>query len=970
MKAVSEFTKEDRREDIINLLEDGETVVTKAELAERYNVSKDTIYNDMEALGFEEGGAYPIVKDREGMERAYSFQFAMEYRDEPELVTADSDIQEVVDYYTAEALGLNDRLGQQKLEDREKVKVDIVGEPVTATKLYNHDLWVGKAEKMKELKKEKGEDYFDENYVMVINGSLLPHIPFFYSKVEKNQAMQRVGYWMDKDTSGTAADILQDEGAILKLVNKELSGLEDYSDIADSEYDTPAEFWVDRVIEGEEGGDELQEMQGFFSEKDILEELDPEVIKYIKHVKDRLSDDLDPEKIAKKITTHEQAVQSIARTFKEIKDVIGYDVPLIICDGEEGRKNKEAIKEIKVQDYSEEVRATAQEISNKIETMYDELVSFRGTIREMSRREDSDRNYDVLLERLEDMEARDLVDVDFHDFDIEEGIENYEELLEAQEEFHEGIKRLNRKLRGDEKQLSAMLVEKAVTDAFGKAGAKIFNRISIEADANEILESMADIEYKELLYNIPGTDVIDIVDDKDLGHIEIGGWDIEYAHNLRQASDIPVFNGLEKMAKQRVKMSDRTPDLFISGHHGPMAGKYYKLKRGPSADVVYQVQAGVFQDPEKVQEFKGDGQKDMNTKRFDKGMFGSGNCIVELEVKEGPEGELRKTRNTIPWQAESLKNLGRQVQGTNFVKDLKDINWMDFEVWSDEHFGSPHDVRYAFQKSIQELSSEFIEWQRKHGPDNKHILELGDVHQGSNIYRHQTNEVEVLKGRDWERLVENVQRQLEEAGADKDTIIKSIKELGNMNANQSATSSMSRQTKAIKRNLISPWQEDIYQGIIEEITHVSGDHYDNNMKNRNLDEAIDMQVMYNNDTWEEKVNTVTMGGKYGRGFMRVGDRTILLSHESEGKGRHKIRSMYDDPAVKGENVDCSASGNKHVGAWTIHNGKFHFSSPGLQPTTDLGHKIGRGDIVRGIISNLRMPEDPDKGFYEIEYLVE
>ncbi|MFB6144503.1 MAG: hypothetical protein ABEJ98_04290 [Candidatus Nanohaloarchaea archaeon] len=990
----SELGREDLSREIQNVRESPYPVVTrvKGENVSYPSVEIDTGNGEMKFFDIEKSDntaelLQEIREIREQYETEYSMAFDMSYLEKPELSTT----QDQINYLTAEVLGVHDELRNAELEEKESLRILGIGEPALGTKLYSSEAWTGLAYKLEELREEHGEDYFsDDNFRAVTTGSVIPRLPTFYS-ITNNEDFK-----------------------MLKKLSSKGDG---------DEFEREVNDVVD-MIEDEETIEAVLEER--FAEVNGGKE------SHVKELKQALSEEMDVEEVAQKIVSYEEAIESVEQEFGKISEAIGRDVPLMIADGEEGRKNRKDLKEIKIQNYSEEVKETAEKLGEDLEQMYDKLNTLRDALQQVHDEVD-DEDYSGTIEQLEEMEVQDLLSQSFSDMDIDENLETYQDIQQLEEEINSGIQRLETSISSKKMDLGAELAEESVKNALGPSGAKILNRTNIEADANEILEKMTEKEYEKLHENIDNIDLKARVNDKGLLSFELNGWTVEAAHNLNSRSDTTLKSGQEEMIRERQLVSDEEPDLYLSGHHGPTMVQNYKEDRGPLTDFVTALQLSTFQDREKVRDAKKDGiRNNWHVKRLDKGLFDSSVVLAELEVKEGPEGNLHKVPSFKVWDGEYLENIGKQIKVENFVEkheeekieafarelrpetppekavekfrerfseerdeefieafrdvyvegnDYKQQNTMEMEVRGDDQIGAPHNMRFGHQTPAEEMIPFQFAWQEKHASPDRKIIDVGDSIQGTDIYYHQESESSAAKGFEQDELVEGVEenmreyigKKLVEAGEDDspldsvvpNRVVEAVKYASKRNTLQEPEMDLSKQFRKMWKLLDQPYSELVEDGA--ELYLVSGNHVNDNMKGKNMDESIMRETNFPGKTGED-VHIVRGASSTGRAIKQIGNNDALLTHKNTGTGKSKPQKILKDP-LAGE-VDLMFTGHSHQATFVKKNGFRGFAPATQQPSNDLVDQVISGDPVRGILSTVRVDEDPEIGETEVEFLLE
>ncbi len=332
------------------------------------------------------------------------------------------------------------------------------------------------------------------------------------------------------------------------------------------------------------------------------------------------------ESLGQKIVTKSEAAQVARGNLKKVISAIGIGVPLHYIEGDEDKKNKKELKELKIVNYS-----ANKETNSKLEKKIEEREKRLGVIED-------------IVTALDTLKGKELKKLDIEARDVKKKLNEY---LEVSTKLPEDIEAIADKLNGNGKAIIAaskinelrhldevieklraeardyeindlaMLREKEASSFF-----RITKRRALTAQDEEVLQRLAHYEYRETLRSIAQ---FEIHEDRQV-NLKLGNLSLMVGHNLNNDSDSPNKDALRKRMKGYDSRNEQ-PDANVEAHNGPLKMIVEKQDQFGD-DVTVYLQLPTFQSEEKLKDCLTQGIKNWHTKRLTKGMFGSGATII------------------------------------------------------------------------------------------------------------------------------------------------------------------------------------------------------------------------------------------------------------------------------------------------------------------------------------------------------
>ncbi len=650
-----------------------------------------------------------------------------------------------------------------------------------------------------------------------------------------------------------------------------------------------------------------------------------------------LDDEIDLEEMKYKISNLSEAADVVQENIETLYDAVNDEFDLYLHQGEQDKLNIEELEELKIQEYSEQQKERMEGLKDKMQSRNEMLQSLKERLQEGTG--DYDEEIREIEEQLEGQAKPSDLELEELGIDPEDFAE-YEEALDLQAELLEDI-------REAELNLDAMMVEKALGSF-----ADVMNRRYLEPDEASIMRALAELEYKEYLHSIGN--VKDIASEPELQHLEIGGYDIDVAHNMNLASDEPLLSGYEKEVEKYRKRSDGDADLFLTGHHGVLHAEPYIHGRGEDAnDHTWVVQLPTFLDKEAMEEYGEDAGLNLlkDVKRLNKDLFSSAATMLEMKVEEGPDGELRQRLVIEGWDEEYLKNLGRQLEGENFPgRDFTEDDEMEHIIArGDDQIGAPHSLKFLYEPLIEEVIDEDFynihDWIDDYDidPSEVTVVEGGDAFQGNDIYPAQMTEGGMHQGRQELELKEAVISQFEDADVEFETredyygyledndldsmTMKALDYLEVRNRAQVPITSLGKQGERVEE-LVEEYEQLIEEGA--SFIGVDGNHFNRN--HEGMEEAKRISQMISSDLKKSDRVQTASGLDDGDGTFEIGDLQVRIKHRPTGRGRSN-RSKQVNQTIE-EDTDVVVNADKHIPGFSFKDG-VQYVMPGSAQATNL-----------------------------------
>lgn len=885
--------------------------------------SEDTIHRYMDEL-MDRGR--PVTEEWVDGKKAYKMAFDTSYTEKSQL---DEKMQ--ADFISGEVTGYNKQVLNERHDDKEPLRVLLLPEIPFGKKYYNQDMMDGLAHELEALKDEHGAEYFDEdNFLTVFTGDPIPEIPFFHSKNR--------------------------EDAMIALDQNPYH--EEYYEDMDLENGNGSTPW--EKLQDEEFLSELLQEENLMKDDEELDE-------YVSLLQDRLDDEVDPEYIAKKIKSVPEAADFTRRELEKLEDAVGGNLPLYIASGEETRKNHEALKDIRVFDYTEkdkEDRKNIEEVTDKITTLEKNIRELDAAVEEET---------DDLQEYLEEEKILDLGPEDLEDY---ETYDEYQEVVDS-------IENLQAEIRAAENSANAMRLEKAVAEAMGERATMIFGKRYIEPDAADILDRLTYHEFKEAIHSVGN--VKDIWRDKELGEIEKNGWRFHVSHNLNQESDTTMKYGFAEGLRAYLDKEVDKADVFVQGHHNEHQRRHVSQGRGLDSDYTTAIQNSTLADKELIEKYGEDlGLNDWWVKRKHKGIHDESVHLLELDVEEDDEGLLHKTIRKKSWGGQFLKKLGEQLNGKETVKDYTVKQPMHFEVTGDRHVSEPDEMKNPAAYSSKELIKKEALWQSGRRPDDRIILDVGDMIEGVNVYNGQGSEAAPHGSRDRHLIEKEITESLEELGRE-DLVDDAIEFFHEANLHQLLNMNLGEQFREVDEELGMYYDWSLENGA--ELYLWSGNHGNRSSRDNYFEESAFAELMLDRDhrgmggykdadveelfDWDEtatdsKVHTFD-GNRDADGYVTFDGSNweAYVTHTPHGRGKTPIKKTINEPVDP--DTRLVVAGHLHDGSEAHKDGTLFLETPSNAPTNGLSVKIGDTPRVPGIISDVVLDRDGEKDYYEVEF---
>jgi hypothetical protein len=399
-----------------------------------------------------------------------------------------------------------------------------------------------------------------------------------------------------------------------------------------------------------------------------------------------------------------------------------------------------------------------------------------------------------------------------------------------------------------------------------------------------------------------------------------------------------------------------------------------------------------FADADRIEEHgEQEGLKDAYVDRKLKGIHDAVAMLIELDVEEDDDGQLHKVPRLRYWGGEYLERIGRQVNGESFIRDFTAKNPQHFEVSGDRHQSAPEDMDNPSGHSLNELVEKEAKWQDERRPDDRTILELGDLIEGVTIFRGQGTEVSSYTERERQYITSLIEGNLEdlvESGLEDDQFNDPLREFYERDIHQMLSQDIGHQFKRVDEKIGAYYDHALENGA--ELYAFSGDHGNRSAPERHMEESTILELMLDRshrgyqdpadiddvddlfdpveNRQETQVNTFG-GNKDAIAYVSFDDCNweALLGHTPQGRGRSPIQKTINQPADN--DVRLVGFANYHDGAAAHQDGTLYLNPPANAPTNGLTLKIGDGTRPRGIISDVVLDEDGEKDYGEIEFFL-
>lgn len=424
--------------------------------------------------------------------------------------------------------------------------------------------------------------------------------------------------------------------------------------------------------------------------------------------------------LGQKIITKSEAAQVAKGNLKKVISALGIGVPLHYIEGDEDKKNKKELKELKIVNYK-----ANKDTNSKLEEKIGEREKRLDVVEDIVTALDTLKGAE--LKKL-DIEARDVKNKLKEYLDTPEKLpDNIEKIadklngngkgiaaskINELRHLDEEIEKLKGELRDYEINDLAMLREKEASSFF-----RITKRRALTAQDEEVLSRLAHYEYRETLRSVGQ---FDIHEEKQV-RLKLGNLNVVVGHNQLGNSDSPNKNIFKKMIESHDSREEEQADLVVDGHNGPLKATVEK-KDIFDDDVMMYLQIPTFQSEEKLKECLNSGIKNVHTKRLSSGNFGSGATIISKSDDGTLEMEFYDDRQLIAIgrKASEVNELKRQLgkgrdealekriaEAERELKSAAAYDYTQFIHTTDSHIGIRNSIESVedFRKRLDEYAS-------------------------------------------------------------------------------------------------------------------------------------------------------------------------------------------------------------------------------------------------------------------------
>lgn len=916
-----------RLEKSVEWLKEGRALTPEL-LSREFNIAESTAKKTLRSL---RRSSIPLEHDED--EDRYSLPV-----DDPRYLgkTEFHEPRDIANYLKGEIEGVNKGLKNHEWEEKESATVLALNETGWGSSFHDPVVEDGLTYKLKELEERRGEEYIEDNFAAVLNGTN-PRVPRRSYKTAR-QAQRALGINPDK---------IENE-SVQEVANKSefAEFIRNYGNEAKLPDEIPPDLEAGVWETEEEKKRDLENgIKKWESQEDKEQFWD-----YVERVYEGFEEDFDIEKNKQKITNMQDAIDVEKSYIDQLYDALDYEFPLYVHMGEQDEKNIEELMDLKIVEMDKKKQERLETLQEKIEERKDSLKEFTSYIEDANKYEELYGDLKEHIDRLEEGTAsfRELEGFEEHleEYDIEGEAEDiYEEVMEEQE-------KMTQKIRELELNENAMLRDLAL----GKF-AKVFGWSFMQADQTEQLRTLAENEYKEYLHQLG--EVKKVAKESDLMRFELGGFEIDVAHNLNVASDEPLITGFKKEKEKYKEKADNDADLFLTGHHGGLKATQYVRDRGEDANShTWMVSLPTLMDSQLLEE---EGEEEglnllKDVKRKYKGLNNSAATLLEIKIEEGPNGEKRRRVAIEPWSEEYLKNLGKQLNGEGFpgLDFTDDEDRVHIASRGDDQIGSPHSMRYLYQplgeEAIDEDFSNIFEWlqDRKESDSEAYIFEGGDTLQGNDIFPQQMTEGEMFYGQD----ILDIKSEILSVFEDEEVSFESHEEyyeylrdadlegetqmaldyIELRNRAQTPINDIDKQGERVKE-LISNRYNELLEKYNFELKFFDGNHYNRNQEG--LDEGKRMEQMIDSQH-KEHVESYS-GLKDGDANFMIGEESggrglqVKAKHRPTGRGSENVDKMVNSEIE--ESTDIASWWDKHTPAFAWWDDTYHFMPGSVQATS-------------------------------------
>ncbi len=461
--------------------------------------------------------------------------------------------------------------------------------------------------------------------------------------------------------------------------------------------------------------------------------------------------------LGQKIITKSEAAQVAKGNLKKVVSALGIGVPLHYIEGDEDKKNKKELKELKIVNYKAN-KDTNSKLEEKIEErekrldVVEDIVTALDTLKSKELKKLDIEAREVKNKLMEYLETSTKLPEDIEVIaDKLNGNGNgmiaaskINELRHLDEE----IEKLKGEMRDYEINDLAMLREKEASSFF-----RITKRRALTAQDEEVLQRLAHYEYRETLRSVAQ---FEIHEDKQV-NLKLGNLSLMVGHNLNNDSDSPNKDALRKRLKGYDSRGEQ-PDANVEAHNGPLKMIVEKQDQFGD-DVTIYIQIPTFQSEEKLKECLNEGIRNWHTKRLTKGMFGSGATIVSKADDGTIDLEFYDDRQLIAIgrKASEVNELKRRLgkghdealenkitEAERELKSAATYDYIQFIHDTDSHIGISNTIESLeeFRQKLKDYSQLKKEYSEKKDEATKkklldvtHKLFFGDTPSSLEIVR-------------------------------------------------------------------------------------------------------------------------------------------------------------------------------------------------------------------------------------------
>lgn len=448
--------------------------------------------------------------------------------------------------------------------------------------------------------------------------------------------------------------------------------------------------------------------------------------------------------LGQKIITKSEAAQVAKNNLKKVVSALGIGVPLHYIEGDEDKKNKKELKELKIVNYK-----ANKETNGKLEEKIGEREKRLDVVED-------------IVTALDTLKRNELVELDIKAGDVKKKLREYldasaaklpdniEEIAGKLSEngngkgmiaaskinelrhLDEEIEKLKGEMRDYEINDLAMLREREASSFF-----RITKRRALTAQDEEVLHRLAHYEYRETLRSVAQFEKIH--EDGQVS-LKFGNLALMVGHNMNSDSDSPNKNALRKRLKGYDSRSEQ-PDANVEAHNGPLKMIVEKQDQFGD-DVTIYMQIPTFQSEEKLKECLNRGIKNWHTKRLTKGLFGSGATIISKADDDTIDLEFYDDKQLIEIgrRASEVNELKRQLgkghdealenkiaDAEHELKSAATYDYTQFIHDTDSHIGVPNTIESLEEfkqklKGYSDLKKEYSE--KKTDAAKKKLLDI------------------------------------------------------------------------------------------------------------------------------------------------------------------------------------------------------------------------------------------------------